>query len=80
LLQFSITMQLLSIAAIVGSLLLSVQAAAVPNHGLAVHERRNAPHREWIKRDRISARTILPVRIGLKQQNLEKGHEFLMDV
>jgi tripeptidyl-peptidase-1 len=57
-----------------------VQGAVVPNHGLAVHERRHAPHREWIKRDRISPRAKLPVRIGLKQRNLEKGYNFLMEV
>jgi tripeptidyl-peptidase-1 len=73
-------MQLLPIAAAVGSLVLSVQGAVVPNHGLAVHERRHAPHREWIKRDRISPRAKLPVRIGLKQRNLEKGYNFLMEV
>jgi len=73
-------MQLLAIAAVVGSLALLVQGAVVPNYGLAVHEKRNAPHREWVKRDRISPRAKLPVRIGLKQRNLEKGYDFLMDV
>jgi tripeptidyl-peptidase I len=76
-------MQLLPMAAVVGSLVLFVQGAVVPqfpHYGLAVHERRQAPHREWIKRDRISPRAKLPVRIGLKQRNLEKGYDFLMDV
>ena len=32
------------------------------------------------KRDRLSPRTLLPVRIGLAQNNLDKAHEYLMDV
>ncbi|TGO60885.1 hypothetical protein BOTNAR_0138g00120 [Botryotinia narcissicola] len=43
------------------------------------HEKRNTPHTQWIKRDRIASTTLLPVRIGLSQGNLEKGHDFLMD-
>jgi tripeptidyl-peptidase-1 len=75
-------MRFFTIAAVAASVALSVQGAAVPSHGvhLAVHERRSVPHREWIKRSRIPSKTKLPVRIGLKQRNLEKGHDYLMDV
>ena len=73
-------MQLLALAAAVGSLALLVQGAVVPNRGLVVHEKRHAPHREWVKRERILPRAKPPVRIGLKQKDLENGYDFLMDV
>ncbi|PMD36236.1 subtilisin-like protein [Hyaloscypha variabilis F] len=60
---------------------LATQAAAVPhavNH--VVHERRDAIPKSWIKRDRIDANVELPVRIGMTQSNLDKGHELLMEV
>ncbi|KAI9641697.1 hypothetical protein NHQ30_009553 [Ciborinia camelliae] len=47
---------------------------------LVLHEKRHAPRMQWMKRDRIASTTLLPVRIGLAQGNLEKGHDFLMDV
>ncbi|KAI1335592.1 subtilisin-like protein [Xylariaceae sp. FL0016] len=47
----------------------------------ALHER-HMPHwgRKWTKRDRVQADTVLPMRIGLKQSNLEAGHDKLMDI
>lgn len=48
-------------------------------HGL--HERQ-LPHwgRSWQKRDKIPARTLLPMRIGLVQRNLEAGASKLHDM
>jgi tripeptidyl-peptidase I len=57
----------------------AAQAAVIPATHV-VHEKRLAPPRKWLKRDRISSEAILPMRIGLRQSNLEKGHSFLMDV
>ena len=72
----------LSTFAVVGSLLISVQSAALPSarSNLVIHEKRHTPATRWIKRDRIAPQAILPIRIGLTQKNLEKGHDFLMDV
>ena len=72
----------LSIPLLIGTLLLSAQSAAVPSPGsnLVLHEKRHVPPTRWIKQDRIPKNAILPVRIGLTQNNLEKGHDFLMDV
>ena len=53
---------------------------AVPaSHTL--HER-HMPHwgRKWTKKDRVPAGTQLPMRIGLKQSNLEAGHNKLMSM
>ncbi|PQE33518.1 hypothetical protein CJF32_00003388 [Rutstroemia sp. NJR-2017a WRK4] len=54
--------------------------APSPSSSLVLHEKRHASNNGWIKRDRIDSAVRLPVRIGLSQRNLEKGHEFLMDV
>ncbi|KAI1458579.1 subtilisin-like protein [Annulohypoxylon moriforme] len=46
-----------------------------------VHERRDAHHeRSWNKLDRAPSDDIFEMRIGLKQQNLDRGYELLMDV
>lgn len=46
-----------------------------------LHER-HMPHwdRYWSKRDKLDSEMILPMRIGLKQSNLEAGHAKLMDM
>lgn len=71
-------------AHLLSSLLLSALAATVTaspapsSHSL--HERRDAPLKNWIKRDRLTGSTKLPMRIGLTQSNLEDGDALLMDV
>ncbi|KAH8880604.1 alkaline serine protease [Thozetella sp. PMI_491] len=46
-----------------------------------LHER-HLPHtsRHWTKRDKVPAGTLLPMRIGLKQSNLDRGHDRLMEI
>ncbi|WQF82591.1 Putative peptidase S53, activation domain, Sedolisin domain, peptidase S8/S53 domain superfamily [Colletotrichum destructivum] len=43
---------------------------------------RQAPSvgQKWTKTQRLSDHVVLPVRIGLKQSNLEAGHDKLMDI
>lgn len=54
-------------------------AIAVPaNHVL--HEKRHSHSPFWTKRDRVAADAVLPMRIGLKQSNLDKLYDHLMDV
>ncbi|KAJ5754101.1 peptidase S8/S53 domain-containing protein [Penicillium nucicola] len=46
-----------------------------------LHERQNAHWSErWAKRDRIHARTLLPMRIGLVQRNLAVGADLLRKI
>ncbi|KAH9883818.1 subtilisin-like protein [Xylariomycetidae sp. FL2044] len=46
-----------------------------------VHERHSAHWgRRWTKRGRVEPTVMLPMRIGLKQSNLDTGHERLMDI
>lgn len=71
--RFSSLMLIIGVAA-------TVQSAAVPKSH-ALHERRDAASsKQWVKREQLSPSAILPMRIGLKQQNLEHGHEYLMDM
>ncbi|CAJ2505810.1 Uu.00g132040.m01.CDS01 [Anthostomella pinea] len=58
----------------------SLSKRVVPaTHNL--HER-HASHwgRKWTKRDRVDAEVVLPMRIGLKQYNIDAGHDKLMDI
>jgi tripeptidyl-peptidase I len=56
-------------------------ASAIPHQNTHVaHEKRDSAPSKWVKRDRIHSRAMLPIRIGLSQSNLDKGHDLLMDV
>ncbi|KAK8133413.1 hypothetical protein PG984_005425 [Apiospora sp. TS-2023a] len=45
------------------------------------HEKRTVEQgRRWVKVKRADAQATLPMRIGLKHPNLEKGHDLLMDI
>ncbi|KKY27731.1 putative alkaline serine protease [Phaeomoniella chlamydospora] len=70
---------LLSTLALLGVFLNSVVAAPAPVFHV-LHERREDPARQWVKKDRLDGQTLLPVRIGLVQSNIEKGHSMLMEV
>lgn len=55
---------------------------ASPNTKIySLHERRDElATRKWVKQQRLGPWATLPMRIGLAQSNLEKGHDLLMDV
>lgn len=54
-------------------------AAATPlTH--VVHEKRDVPSAHWQKRDRVARDALIPIRIGLKQNNLHLLYDRLMDV
>jgi tripeptidyl-peptidase-1 len=61
------------------SLAVTVQCAAVPNSH-ALHERREVASSQWVKREKIPSLELLPMRIGLKQRNLDRGYDLLMHV
>lgn len=56
----------------------SAEAAAVLTH--QVHERRDAAPSGWTRGERLDRRTVLPVRIALTQRNLDRMHEYVMQV
>lgn len=71
-------MHFTSFAAIAALATLAVAAPTnVQRHVL--HQRR-APTENWIKRNAVHPDVKLPMRIGLFGENLDKGHELLMDV
>ncbi|KAJ5232473.1 Aorsin [Penicillium chermesinum] len=45
-----------------------------------LHEKRGSDSLDWIRGARVDRDAVLPVRIGLSQNNLEKGEQFLMEV
>lgn len=51
--------------------------ANVQRHVL--HEKRGASE-NWVKGDRLRPDVRMPMRIGLVQENLHKGHDWLMEV
>ena len=67
------------LTAIAGAASAAAVALPAPASHVVLEERHAAPER-WVKRSRVHPDSVLPVRIGLVQNNLDKSHEFLMDV
>ena len=61
---------------LVSYLLAGANAASVP----ALHEKRHTLSAKWQKGDRLDPNQEIEVRVALKQQNLDKGMEYLIDV
>ncbi|KAJ6086305.1 hypothetical protein N7486_010586 [Penicillium sp. IBT 16267x] len=62
-----------------GAAAVGVLAVPAP-YGHAVHERRDFIPASWTEEKRLDASTLLPVRIGLTQSNLDYGHDLLMEM
>jgi hypothetical protein len=71
-------MQLLSLLVLAVAAAFAVAAPAPVTHVL--HEKRESAPRAWVKRSRVDPTIILPVRIGLRQNNLEIGSNLLDEV
>jgi len=59
---------------------LATSAFASPIGGYTVHEKRDALPRGWSKRGQLDRRASIPMRIALKQRNVERGYELLNEV
>ena len=69
-----------SIVSLVAALAaLAAAAPAVPKTHV-LHEKRDVPARNWVKRDLLNRDIKLPMRIGMVQRNLDIGDELLMEV
>jgi hypothetical protein len=53
---------------------------AVPSNSHVIHEKRSETPRNWKRVARLDADVVLPMRFGLTQSNLDKGHDLLMEV
>ena len=73
-------MKLNSLAGVAFAILIGADARPNLSKRYELHEKRDYPSRAWHKRDRVVPHAILPMKIGLKQQNLEKSYDYLMDV
>lgn len=79
------------VVALAGGLVFQTLASPLANVGArtkrevpythSLHER-HLSHwsNEWTKKSKVPDTQILPMRIGLKQSNLEAGHHKLMDM
>ena len=65
--------------ALLGAFVAGVIAAPSPER-YVVHEKRDGEARAWKRGNRLHSRATMPMRIGLKQSNLDKGHDMLMGV
>jgi tripeptidyl-peptidase-1 len=69
------------IGAVLGAF--AVQALALPSPAYVshvIHEKRDAVQRRWVRGNAVDPDHVLPVRIGLKQSNLENGMDYLLEV
>ena len=54
--------------------------ATTPPTTHTLHEKREGPADAWTKQSRAQQDVILPIRVALKQQNLDNGDRFLLDI
>lgn len=59
---------------------LASSALAAPTSNYEMHERRDFIPNSWVEEKRLDASVFLPVRIGLVQNNIDYGHELLMEM
>ncbi len=68
-----------SLVALLAAAAAVVNAVAIPPYH-EVHEKRQTLHPRWTKRNRVESHKLFQMRIGLKQSNLEKGYQHLLDM
>lgn len=67
----------LFLSAVIFNAVIALPLNAVPH---VVHEKRTILHQRWTQGRRVNSGSILPMRIGLVQSNIDSAHEQLMDV
>jgi tripeptidyl-peptidase I len=73
-------MRFLSVAAAAALLSACAAAPSARNLNHVLHEKRGAEPHQWTRRDRAAAHENMPIRIGLRQRNLEHAERFILDV
>jgi tripeptidyl-peptidase-1 len=71
--------RIVSLTVLVAALAALATARPAPSTH-TVQEKRHGLHSRWTNPLRIRSESDIHVRVGLKQNNLHRGHEFLMDV
>ena len=64
--------------AIAGGICSAAPSARSANHVL--HEKRDGKPHQWAKRDRAASHHLMPIRIALRQRNLENADKYVYDV
>lgn len=64
----------------IASFALLSHAAPTDSVRHVLHEKRSTTPRRWQRGQRVHADAILPIKIGLAQNNLDNGYELLLDV
>ena len=59
---------------------LAVGVAGAPSYDYTLHEKRGHIPQGWTCSGRLPADVVLPIRIALTQENLDKAEDFLMEV
>jgi len=68
------------IVQIFAALVVAIIASPISTPSHVVHEKRSVPPRRWSRHSRLHPATVLPIRIGLTQQNLHRAEEFINQV
>jgi tripeptidyl-peptidase-1 len=68
-----------SIALVAGTFVLTCFSAPTSNN-VVLHEKRGENLHQWQKRSRAIPHQVLPIKIALRQQNLENAEEYIHDV
>jgi len=76
----SFSIMYLSLIAVCGLLTSTIAAPTAPSKQHVVHERRATLPTHWNRNAKLHGDSVIPMRIGLTQSNLEKADEFLMDL
>ena len=70
-----------ALAFVAGTAFLIPSAAALPSSDYVLHEKRHEGGRNsWKRTNRLEPDSIIPLRIGLSQSNMDAGYEKLMAV
>ena len=65
----------------IAAVALALKCSAAPSPGKhLVHEKRDGEPHQWERRHRAIANQVLPIRIGLRQRNLENAERYIHDV
>lgn len=66
---------------VLSALVASALALSAPSNYVS-HEKRSQGLKQWVKREEVSRQAVLPMRIGLRQPNVEngRGDELLLEV
>jgi tripeptidyl-peptidase I len=51
-----------------------------PTNLHVLHEKRSRPPPDWIQRSKLDRQAVIPLRIALKQRNLDRVNDFMYDV